>query len=245
MRVTALRAVRRTFCAAGLFVAVVFPAASASADHWDTALGGQLYDNWFVVLMLDPPLTSHPLYPADGPLFGPATWRCVACHGWDYRGATGASRFSVNPAVGPGIDHLRLTREQDILESILAEGHGFDPGMLPLRAWKRLAHFVSVGQVYTTRYIDDRSRDVVQQSGQGSVWFATLCRTCHGSDGKAIPLHRDSGAPTLGEIANVEPWRVLHKIRNGMPATGMVALPQLDPAVQAGILAYVQTLPRR
>lgn len=49
----------------------------------------------------------------------------------------------------------------------------------------------------------------------------------------------------MGSVATNNPWKVLHKIRNGQPGVGMVALRVLSIQDQVDVVAYMQTLVRR
>ena len=49
----------------------------------------------------------------------------------------------------------------------------------------------------------------------------------------------------VGTVAQEDPWRTLHKIRNGQPGTPMISLMALSVQDQANILAYLQTLPAK
>lgn len=53
------------------------------------SLGGKLYDDVWVTTGTTPPAGSHPAYPKTLPAIGSASYRCPACHGWDYMGKDG------------------------------------------------------------------------------------------------------------------------------------------------------------
>ena len=68
------------------------PAAYTSADR---VTGGLLYDKWWKAAGLAEPTGNHPLWASrpdttSNTRTGPDTWRCKECHGWDYKGVSGA-----------------------------------------------------------------------------------------------------------------------------------------------------------
>ncbi len=57
--------------------------------------GAQLYDDWTKIVDPLPTLTgSQPIWATQSTntQSGVDTWRCVSCHGWDYKGDAGAFR---------------------------------------------------------------------------------------------------------------------------------------------------------
>jgi hypothetical protein len=59
-----------------------------AADRASVSRGGRLFDNWILETKDRPPLAINPDYLYDQKLVDSAevSWRCVACHGWDYKG---------------------------------------------------------------------------------------------------------------------------------------------------------------
>ena len=58
----------------------------------DIIQGARLYDNWYAALNVLPPAGNMPIWARQttNSRSGGDTWRCVECHGWDYRGSFGA-----------------------------------------------------------------------------------------------------------------------------------------------------------
>ncbi|MCH7881189.1 MAG: c-type cytochrome [Proteobacteria bacterium] len=220
-------------------------------DIWDIARGGQLYDDWMVVLEHPEPKGNHPAYPDIGKKKGKATWRCKECHGWDYMGEDGAygkgghytGIKGLRRAVGMEIDEL--------MNIIRDKTHQYTEAMIPDSAVRKLALFVSRGQVGMDQYIDRPSGRARGDLRRGASFFQTVCAICHGFDGAtmvsrtatALAAFGDRGY--LGTVADDNPWETLHKIRNGQPGVGMVALRVLSVQDQVDVLAYMQTLRRR
>ena len=64
------------------------------------SLGGKLYDDLWTVTELAPPDGANPAYPANPDVEARDTWRCVSCHGWDYRGREGERAAAVPGPLG-------------------------------------------------------------------------------------------------------------------------------------------------
>jgi thiosulfate dehydrogenase len=247
-----------------LALAVAFVAAPVAAHEpggisplpsdpeiWDIARGGQLYDNWMVVLEHPEPKGNHPAYPDIGKKEGKATWRCKECHGWDYRGEDGAYGKGGHYT---GIKGLRRVIGMDIdelMNIIRDKTHRYTEAMIPDTAVRKLALFVSRGQVDMDQYIDRPSRRARGDLRRGASFFQTVCAICHGFDGATMVSRTETALAAfgdrgyLGTIASDNPWEALHKIRNGEPGVGMVALRVLSVQDQVDVLAYMQTLRRR
>jgi thiosulfate dehydrogenase len=220
-------------------------------DIWAIARGGQLYDSWPLVLDTEAPKTTHPAYPPAGKAKGPATWRCKECHGWDYKGEDGAYGKGRHYSGVKGLRRMVGVDPEEIEKIIMNETHAYTPEMIPPAAVKKLALFVSKGQIDMDQYIEHETKKARGDLDRGALFYQTVCALCHGFDGARITFHREETALTpfedpgyMGTLANRDPWEVLHKIRNGQPGVGMVALRTMSIQDQVDVLAYVQTLPR-
>ncbi len=204
---------------------------------WQLAYGGRLYDNWWAVQGVAPPDATHPSYPASGPLDGgPATWRCVSCHGWDYRGAAGMP--GIRGVDGAGVD--------DIAAIVRDDTHRYSPEMIPDQAVQQLALFVAAGQHDLTLFVDDVSASTPQMSGdpiRGRQIFQNVCAICHNFVGDAEIVGEADNLRTLGAIASRNPAQALHKVRNGQPSADMLALRAFDMQAAIDVITYAQTLP--
>ena len=199
--------------------------------------GGRLYDNWYAATDKSPPDIHHPLYPASESTKSKiVTWRCISCHGWDYRGR--ASVFS-DGKQHTSIRHAAGADPEAIMEVLTDAKHGYGE-MLSRRELRNVATFVSKGQVDMDRYIDRRSKLAKGNSNRNVAFYTTICATCHGPKGFEI-----STMPPLGQVARENPWSALHGMLNGHPDEEMPALRALNINVLVDILAYIQTLPTR
>jgi len=77
--------------------------------------------------------------------------------------------------------------------------------------------------------------------------FGGCSESCHGDDGKLIDI-KPPNELFIDEVANDNPWEVLHKIRFGnpgttppMPGTVQYGNPEFNVVSAADVLAYVQT----
>jgi thiosulfate dehydrogenase len=249
--------------AVGLLIAPLPAAAQQSAplvsesaarydpDIWDIARGGQLYDNWAAALDTELPEQTHPSYPAIGKRKGGVTWRCKECHGWDYMGEDGAYGRGAHYTGTKGIRRMAGQRVEDIMEIITDDTHRYTTDMMPENAMRKLALFVARGQIGMDQYIDRSTKRARGDLKRGASFFQTICAICHGFDGAEMISKRETELAAfgdrglLGTMASVNPWEALHKIRNGQPGVGMVALRVLSTQDQVDVLTYLQTLVRR
>lgn len=227
----------------GFYQSYVFGAPDDPSEAWQLAYGGRLYDAWWAVLFRDPPEESHPAYPREGLLSGSATWRCVECHGWDYRGAEG--RYGEGPHYTgiKGIDGMAGADPERIAAILRNDTHRYSPELLPDKAVAALALFVSRGQIDTATVIEPQTGLVQGDVENGKQIFQNVCAICHDFDGQAWITGDEDQLTTLGAIATANPWRGLHKIMNGQTYADMPALRAFGPEVVRDVLSYIQTLP--
>ncbi|OAN55709.1 c-type cytochrome [Magnetospirillum moscoviense] len=223
---------RRLSFVAAVLVALAAGGAAvpASAAETETAVarGGRLYDNWYKELKTTRPDSTHPSYPASGK--SPKnSWRCNACHGWDYQG---------DKAMGiKGIGGAKGKPEAQIVAVLRDKTHAYTPDLLPDVAANELAMFVSKGQTDVAKFVDAAGKPKGNVA-KGEVYYNSLCGVCHGADGKKV-----STGMALGQ-ASEYPAAVVHKALNGQPAEAMPMLRAFDHQVTADIVAYSQSLPK-
>src|ERR1035437_2274675 len=85
-----------------LVAALIAPLANAS-DPASVVRGARLYDNFSLELKLRTLNQPNPVFKTQQVrVAAPDTWRCVECHGWDYRGKNGvigiSGRQNADPA---------------------------------------------------------------------------------------------------------------------------------------------------
>ncbi|MDH5601066.1 MAG: hypothetical protein OEY78_07150 [Gammaproteobacteria bacterium] len=185
------------------------------------AEGGRLYDKWWQEYGLAQPATTHPAYPKSAKQKGATTWRCKECHGWDYRGQEGAYSKGSHYTGIKGIQNYDGKPVNNILKILKDNNHQYDKVMLD-SALKKLALFVSQGQVNPSNFIDRKSKKAKGDVPLGQHVYADKCLRCHGINGKDINFKDDSNPEYVGTVASKNPWEALHKIYNGHPGSLMM-----------------------
>jgi thiosulfate dehydrogenase len=227
----------------GFYQSYVFGAPDEPSEPWLLAYGGRLYDTWWAVLLRDPPEGEHPAYPARSGRDGSDTWRCVECHGWDYKGRDG--RYAQGPhATGiKGVHAMVGVAPAEIAKILRDDTHRYTPEMIPDKALEALALFVSKGQIDVDGVIDPATRTVRGDAVRGRAIFQNVCAICHDYDGMAWITGDEDGLTTLGAIARQNPWRGLHKVMNGQTYADMPAMRAFGVQTVLDVLAYAQSLP--
>ena len=142
-------------------------------------------------------------------------------------------------------------RIEDIVGIITDKTYQYTEDMLPPLAMKKLALFVSKGQIGMDQYIDRSTKRARGDIKRGASFFQTICAICHGFDGAEMVSKSQTEMAAfgdrglLGTFASENPWESLHKIRNGQPGVGMVALRVLSIRDQVDVFSYMQTLTKR
>lgn len=222
---------KRLYSIAILVIALLtgLAGATASAAEIESTLarGGRLYDNWYKELKTTRPEDTHPAYTGKSVK---NSWRCTACHGWDYTG---------DKAVGvKGITGAKGKPEAVIVGILRDKIHNYGADKLNDKDANDLAMFVSKGQIDMAKYVDPVANQSKGNPAKGEVYFNTLCAVCHGLDGKKV----STGMP-LGQASDY-PAAMLHKALNGQPAEAMPMLRSFDHGISADIVAYTKTLPK-
>ena len=131
----------------------------------DIIRGALLYDNWFATLGVNPPAGNMPIWTrqSTNSRSGPDTWRCVECHGWDYRGAQGAYATGSHYTGFPDIMSLASKMsEADIVAHLNGTNdpaHNFST-YLDSISMQQLAAFLKYGIIDDSLYIDNVSLKV-------------------------------------------------------------------------------------
>jgi len=212
---------------------------------FDLAAGGRIYDTWWDALDRKKPEGNHPAYPATAQRKGATTWRCVECHGWDYKGKDGLYRSGERFTGIKGIRDARTQSPARITELLRAAPHGYTQEMIGDAEMRRLVLFVREGQHDADRYIDRETGTVRGDAARGAGFFQTLCAACHGFDGRLLNWGSKDDPAYVGTESKKLPWEVLHKIRNSHPGAAMINLRALPLQDAVDVLAYAQTLPEK
>jgi mono/diheme cytochrome c family protein len=198
-----------------------------AVDDASVVRGGRLYDNWSIELKGRTPLHPNPAFKTKPvPLAVADTWRCVECHGWDYKGRHGMVGISARQKGDPAAIAALLNDANHGYQELLDDHDRLD-----------LANFIVSGQTDLQKLVEAarRTKPVV---GTPDKIFATMCATCHGLDGDRL-----RAIPPLGDSARQRPLEVLHVTLNGHPGGNMPALRTLGDEAVVKILASMQALP--
>lgn len=221
----------------------VHGAPSKPSTTWLLSAGGRIYDTWWDALDRKKPEGTNPAYPASAQRKGATTWRCVECHGWDYKGKDGlyssGERFT-------GITGIRKAKGRDpiaIAGMLRKPPHSYTPDMITDEELQRVAAFVSRGQHNVDRLIDNKTAKVKGDAERGKGFFQTICAACQGFDGRMLDWGTKEEPAYIGTEASRLPHEVLHKMRNSHPGAAMINLRALPLQDAIDILAYAQTLP--
>ena len=152
---------------------------------WADSIGGQLYSDWPQVMLFRGPFAKHPLWTGSPSAINTETWRCVNCHGWDYRGGDGVGGDLGVIAKVPGLRHLAGADRRTVADGITSAGHGFVAEQLSADALRFLVDFLIEGQRAVVD-LADKARSVGANSQAGGNRCANICRVCNGPDGVRI-----------------------------------------------------------
>ncbi len=205
------------------------------------AIGGKLYDNLWEMTASSPPNGANPAFPKDVNMPASETWRCVSCHGWDYKGNAGERGKISKSAVFADLTPLSGA-EPDMIARRIRDKHPeypkevFEQGMLDI-----LAMFVSIGQYKPETFV---SKDGLAfgDAESGRAIFEGACMNCHQYDGKATLVGELGDKSSLGWISLNRTEQALHKMLNGVPGTDMLAVRFLTERQISDLVTFLQTL---
>jgi cytochrome c553 len=224
---------------------LLFTTAAASDDEYLgrqslISLGGKLYDNHWLQSERKPPSELYPDYPEEIDVAPSQTWRCVACHGWDYSGADGHLGQRVPSPLFVSLRNSVGKPAQEITRVLKSGRHREIVEVLEPKQVEALSVFISVGQHDIREILSDGQ--ATGSSERGKDIFEGACVSCHQKDGKAYIQGEPGDKPALGWVAVNRPAQALHKIRNGVPGADMLSLRFLPQSRVTDLLTYLQTL---
>ncbi len=104
---------------------------------------------------------------------------------------------------------------ETIHEVMMNDTHRYTEDMMPHSAMRKLAFFVSLGQIDMDRFIDRSTKKAHGDPRRGTQFFQTICANCVGFDGKELNFGDENEPEYVGTVAQHNPWEALHKIRFG------------------------------
>ena len=218
--------------AALMIVATSLPAVAQKDGLLDASVsrGGRLYTDWMVELDERAPKVANPIYQSETPTRADVakSWRCVSCHGWDYKGAGHVK----------GVMGFAGQDPASIIKVLRDDKHAYDD-FLQEQDFLDLARFISVGLVNMSDMIDDQSGKAKADGLKQRPFFETVCAMCHGAEGQSLP------GVSLGKFAKQQPKLTLHSIFNGHPGALMPSLRAFEDQKLVQLLAYMQSLPEK
>jgi mono/diheme cytochrome c family protein len=212
---------------------------------WMIAAGGRIYDNWWEALDRKKPEGANPGYPESGKQSGATTWRCVECHGWDYKGKDGLYGSGEHYTGIKGINNAHVMRLDAIRVLLRAKPHGYSTDMIRDDEILRVAAFIREGQHDPDLYIDRVTSKPKGDPARGAGIFQTICAICHGFDGRLLDWGTKEDPGFVGTEAREAPAEVLHKIRNAHPGAAMINLRAFAIQDAVDVLTYTQSLPAK
>lgn len=240
-------------------------------DENDIALGGLLYDKWWNASNATLENTTHQLWPATNTQqSGSSTWRCKACHGWDYRGndgaygKTGGNNTGIQGVVTTSNSIMQMATESNVFAYLeLDNTHGFNNAKFTTNEYYALTKFIMTmrEEAALNKASFDFIDDATLTSIGGSAVIGKMryeesnnlrCNLCHGDDGKKIDFADHTINPNaheyLTDVATENPWEFIHKVRFGQPNSIMQGvIKTTNPfsassmATAVDILSFVQT----
>ncbi|OGN76577.1 MAG: hypothetical protein A2X25_10240 [Chloroflexi bacterium GWB2_49_20] len=213
--------------------------------------GGRLYDKWFAALGVDAPAGDQPLWATQttNTRTGADTWRCKECHGWDYKGVDGRYGSGSHQTGFPGILDAAAMSPEELtawLDGSKNADHNFSTYMTA-DDFARLVAFIQKDVFDKSTIINDDKTVVGGDATHGKLLFDSVCKVCHGTDGKTFNFGSDSEPEYFGTIAADNPWEFFNKATVGVPGEAMPAGWNLGWNLQdiIDLLTYAQTLPTK
>ena len=207
----------------------------------DPARGGRLYAAWDLEIGELVPFRNHSLW-RESEKIETASWRCVSCHGWDYKGRV------VEDIEYPGLFTMVAEPQEEViawLDGTKNSKHNFarvlsDKDLLDLSA------FLITGLIEPELIADLETYQAGGIMTAGEDLYKQTCKTCHGPEGARINFGTADSPVFMGDLAEDNPWLAAHFIRNGHPGVKTPTAKDLDWSfsLQIDLLTYLQGLPK-
>lgn len=206
--------------------------------------GAQLYDNWPKINKAEIS-GSHTLFPGVDPQSAADTWRCVACHGWDYIGSRGNGQDSSQFLRIIGVAGNRNTSIDKVYKIITGRNkeHNFTNYLSEKQLWA-VTKFVREG-IYNVSQVFTNDGTARGNISKGKALYREFCLQCHGEEASGNNVNGEKAGHEIRSVAKSNPAKTMHKILWGDPGTDMPAMladgnENFEKAIN--IVAYLQRL---
>ncbi len=213
--------------------------------------GGRMYDNWFKAFGVDAPEGDQPLWKTQttNTRTGGETWRCKECHGWDYKGKDGVYGSGSHQTGFPGILNAATMTPEELtawLDGTKNPDHNFS-SYFTKDDFARMVAFIQKDVVDKSAFINADKTIIGGDAAHGKQLYDSVCKSCHGEDGKAINFGDDASPEYFGTVAADNPWEFFNKATVGQPGEAMPAGWNLGWTLQdiIDLMTYAQTLPTK
>jgi thiosulfate dehydrogenase len=191
---------------------------------------------------LEDPDHQHPHRGGD-------TWRCKECHGWDYKGKDGVYGSGSHQTGFPGILNAATMSPEELtawLDGTKNPNHNFSSYMTA-DDFARLIAFIQKDVVDKSAFINADKTIVGGDAAHGKQLFDSVCKVCHGDDGKTLNFGDDAAPEYVGTVAADNPWEFFNKATVSQPGEAMPAGWNLGWTLQdiIDLMTYAQTLPAK
>jgi len=203
----------------------------------DAETGGKLYDKWWTEKsMISPPTYDNPVWrfrakDSNGEPYNnnnSSQWRCKECHGWDYKGQTGAYSLVNNPDKYTGVNGVNNSLNPDYTKEVIF--NVISNGAVDLNGQENIPHSFLADDKLDEDDIYDLTKFIFEYAinGQaspfggdataGKIVFETtnLTRTSCDSSG----CHANNMDDIIN-VAQTNPQEFMHKVQFGQPGEFM------------------------
>lgn len=219
----------------------------------DPVRGGLLYEAWDKLADKSVPEGDHPLWKErkGNEASGTVTWRCVTCHGWDYKGVDGAAAEGTIWYTGfSGVFQVKvLNYSEEEIVSWLDGGNNPNHNFMPYLGEQGvydLAAFLSQDLIDMEVFINYELKESIGRGADGEILYKDACKACHGNDGAKINFGTFESPVFMGNIGLTNPWRIAHLMRFGHINVDTPTMEELRWTILdvADLLDYLRLLPK-
>ena len=194
----------------------------------DGVFGGSMYDSiWLTLEIFNIPTWARGDADEEGAHL--LAYRCMSCHGWDYRGSEGT--YGPNFLNVPWVANINLIESRhkpaaELKAAILSPPHPPEYAEIFQEIdLEDFAAFIKNEMVDTSviySYYPEKGHFAINPGGnqeRGHEFIEANCVTCHGPETDQIKTNQ--GRFSLGSASRIKFFETIHKILFGSPQTSM------------------------